>query len=310
MAVSIVPFGDEHVAGAASLLSARHARHRAGEPLLAPLEDAEGELAALREAGGGWAAVQRGAVLAYLLGDVRDSGPWGRHVWIAGGAHASADPEVARDLYATAAEAWAGEGAYLHLAVVPALPPDLEPWTQLGFGHMHVYALRPSGGEPFTVPDGVVLRDGTREDLERTGALQTLIWEHQQRTPSYTGLPVPDRSRLRAEWDGTLDDPGCIYVVAERDGEIVAHSVLYPSDPDLAYPAGSLYMGATATVPEARGTGLGFAITAEVLDRARDAGYDVVATNWRTTNLEASRFWPRRGWRPTFVRMYRQLGTC
>src|SRR4029077_14307584 len=30
-----VPFADEHVAGAAKLLAARHARHRAAEPLLA-----------------------------------------------------------------------------------------------------------------------------------------------------------------------------------------------------------------------------------------------------------------------------------
>jgi hypothetical protein len=29
--------------------------------------------------------------------------------------------------------------------------------------------------------------------------------------------------------------------------------------------------------------------------------------DWRMTNLEASRFWPRRGFRETFLRVYRSI---
>ena len=35
----IVPFAEKHVADAAALLAARHARHREAEPLLPELED-------------------------------------------------------------------------------------------------------------------------------------------------------------------------------------------------------------------------------------------------------------------------------
>jgi hypothetical protein len=40
---------------------------------------------------------------------------------------------------------------------------------------------------------------------------------------------------------------------------------------------------------------------------ARDHGYETVITDWRMTNLQAARFWPRRGFRETFLRMYRSI---
>ena len=32
-----------------------------------------------------------------------------------------------------------------------------------------------------------------------------------------------------------------------------------------------------------------------------------MGTDWRVTNLLASRFWPRRGFRTTFLRLYRHI---
>ena len=62
-----------------------------------------------------------------------------------------------------------------------------------------------------------------------------------------------------------------------------------------------------ATLPEARGTGAGVALTDAALAWAGDAGYTTVQTDWRVANLESSRFWPRRGFRETFYRMARRV---
>jgi len=43
--LELLPFGDEHLAGADGLLTARHRRHRAHEPLLPDLADARAEIA-------------------------------------------------------------------------------------------------------------------------------------------------------------------------------------------------------------------------------------------------------------------------
>ena len=45
----------------------------------------------------------------------------------------------------------------------------------------------------------------------------------------------------------------------------------------------------------------------EGLEAAYEHGYETMITDWRMTNLLASRFWPRRGFRETFLRLYRSI---
>jgi hypothetical protein len=43
------------------------------------------------------------------------------------------------------------------------------------------------------------------------------------------------------------------------------------------------------------------------LSKATSQGYTAMTTDWRMSNLAASRFWPRRGFRETHLRLYRSL---
>jgi hypothetical protein len=43
------------------------------------------------------------------------------------------------------------------------------------------------------------------------------------------------------------------------------------------------------------------------LARAVEEGYRTMVTDWRVTNLLASRFWPNRGFRTSFLRLYRSI---
>ena len=106
----------------------------------------------------------------------------------------------------------------------------------------------------------------------------------------------------------TLEDPDVALFVAERDGRAIGHATLYAADPDFGTPRDAVYLASTATLPEARGTGAAVALTAHALAWAREAGYGTMWTNWRVTNLLASRFWPARGFRPTYVRLHRAPG--
>ena len=83
------------------------------------------------------------------------------------------------------------------------------------------------------------------------------------------------------------------HFVAERDGTIVGHILLYRRPPDLRVPEGSIDLADASTAPEERGTGVGLALTHHVLAWAHEHGYEVMTTDWRMTNLLASRFWPR-----------------
>jgi len=113
----------------------------------------------------------------------------------------------------------------------------------------------------------------------------------------------PDGSRVVFH----LYDSGDQTFVAERDGRTVGNFVLYHRPPDLRVPENSIDLAQASTEPEARGTGVGRALTAHVLRWAHEHGYPLMTTDWRATNLWASRFWPRRGFRPSFIRLYRSI---
>ena len=105
----------------------------------------------------------------------------------------------------------------------------------------------------------------------------------------------------------TLADSSSTYFVGELDGRLAGHLLLYPEEPSLATPPGSVYLAVAATLPEGRGRGLGRALTERALAWAQEAGHPTVHTDWRVPNLESSRFWPARGFRETFFRLARQV---
>jgi hypothetical protein len=50
------------------------------------------------------------------------------------------------------------------------------------------------------------------------------------------------------------------------------------------------------------------ALVAHAFAWAAGHGYPVIRTDWRVTNLLASRFWPARGFRPVYLRLHRAVG--
>jgi GNAT superfamily N-acetyltransferase len=305
------PFREDDLDGAARLLAVRHARHRAVEPLL-PEEDARaGVEAAWGRASSGAVALRAGEPVAYVLGRPAENAIWGRHVFVDRAGHAAAEPEAARDAYALAAEAWAADGRLRHFALVPAVEAELDPWYRLAFGQMQLDGIRECGGATaHEAPSGVVIRRGGPPDLDAIALpLANLIWEHQALAPAFTGLTPPSPAETRADWQETLEAEDVTYFVAEEDGRPLGHSVLYPPDPDFGVPRGAIKLAATATPPAERGRGIGLALWEHVLAWTAEAGYASVVTDWRVPNLLASRFWPERGFRPTFHRLSRQLGT-
>jgi len=124
-------------------------------------------------------------------------------------------------------------------------------------------------------------------------------------SPSFSDLRVRTEEEYLEDWRETWDDPQFTHFVAERDGRVVGHSLLFRRPPDLRVPADSIDLANAATFPELRGLGIGRALTAHVIRWAYENGYPTMVTDWRMTNLLASRFWPKRGFRTTFMRLYR-----
>jgi ribosomal protein S18 acetylase RimI-like enzyme len=312
----IVPFADDHLDGAAELLAERHRRHRAVEPLLpARFEDpgeARGEIeAALAEDGAsGVVALSDGRVVAYLVAAPRDGG-WGPSVWVGLAGHAAEDAEVVRDLYAHAAAAWVAAGWTMHYVLAPATDGALvEAWFRLGFGQQHAYGIREV---PVDARYGAWVREAGADDLDVVVELSPLLDDHQALSPVFSaGAPPQSEEEVRAEVAEELASAAFGTLVAETDGRMVGALLVCeveqsPSHVGLARPEGAAFLTWAATRPEVRGSGAGRALTDGAFAWARERGHDVMVVDWRTTNLLASRFWPRRGFRPTFLRLHRAI---
>ena len=316
----IVPFSGEHLEGAAALLAERHRAHRLVEPGLDPAYE---EPAATRreieelcgiDGASGAAAVADGDVVGFVVGRPRED-TWGPNVWVDPAGHAAVRTELVRDLYGAAAARWVDEGRTSHYAMVPATDPALvDAWFRLGFGHQHVYAIRetpPAGPRAETHP-GLVLRKAHRDDIDALARLDVALPEHQALSPVFSRQPLSSLEETRAEYEEDFDDPRFTTFVVEQDGVVIGSAIACALEvssmhKSLALPPGAGFLGFAAVLPEHRGSGAGRLLGEAVIGWARETGREWVVTDWRMTNLLASRAWPRLGFRPTFYRLYRAI---
>lgn len=301
------PFSDDELDAAAGFLAGRHARHREAEPLLPAEIDFRAEVEALwRQPGASGAISDHG----FLIGAPRENPIWGPNVWVDLAGHAVADPEAARDLYALAAERWVEESLTRQYVLLPAHDAELVgAWFRLSFGQQHATGIR-EVPEEVDWPEGV--REATEDDLETLMAHEPLLPDHQARSPVFGRGPQDSEEELRQELLEGLASPHSVDLLAEVDGRVVGGFYVTTVEDSsmhagLARPPGAAYLAWAVTRPEVRGTGAGLRLTQAALAWARSRGHDVIVTDWRVTNLLSSRFWPARGFRTTFLRLYRSI---
>ena len=312
-AVEIQPFSDQHLGDAATLLEERHSRHRAVEPLLGKEIDFRAELEILwaREGSSGAVALRTGRVVGYLLGAPRDDS-WGANIWVEAAGHAVEETEDTRDLYAAAAEHWVEQGRTRHYVLVPADETLVDAWFRVGFGGQHAHGIREvSTHNEVAVPNGFDIRHPVASEIESLIEVGLALPRHQRKAPVFSELPVPSEEEERQEWLDTLAGDEEVLIGYLNDKPVACWSVTSiersGAHTGVARPERAAFIGFAATLPESRGSGIGVALTDACFAWAAEHDYPTMVTDWRETNLLASRFWPRRGFRRMFLRLYRSI---
>jgi GNAT superfamily N-acetyltransferase len=301
---AIVPLSEEHVEAAAALLAERHERHRRSIPQLPAGVDYAAEIGAL---------VADGATGAYTDGAYVLGGPgpeqWGANIWLDAAGHAASEPEILRDVWAEAAAGWFDQGLKEHYALVPATDkPLVNAWFRLGFGAQHAYGIMDVPEREW--PPGV--REATEDDIEALVALGPLLSRHQLQSPTFSRFPEQTVDEVRVDVLDDFTHDTVVNLVYETEGRIVGNFAVYPGElatphAGLALPPTAAFIPWAVTDPDVRGSGAGVALTDASLAWARAHGYETMVVDWRVTNLLASRFWPRRGFDTSFLRLYRAL---
>jgi GNAT superfamily N-acetyltransferase len=319
--VQVRPFEARDLDAAAELLAARHRRHRLAEPLLDPAYEASGaariEIESLLAADSAtaWAASAGGSLVGFMVGIAKDPATWGGNAWVEAAGHAATGLAVVRALYAVAAAAWVDEGRANHHVLVPATDEDLvEAWFSLDFGQQHLHAVREAPPAAFGVhPKAeLAIRGATRADLPALAELDLVLPRHSSLAPVFSRLPIQHVAEVLAGLEHEFDDPRFTTFVAEANGRVVGSATgcsleQSSTNTSLIRPARAGFLGYAAVLPEARGQGVGRALGETILAWGRDAGYQAIATDWRSTNLEADGAWRGLGFRPTFRRLHRAI---
>ena len=136
--------------------------------------------------------------------------------------------------------------------------------------------------------------------------------------PPVWGVALPENvATIREGFADMLTDETARVWIAEADGEaetgrLLGYQVYYPApaaDDNLmvSLTERTTLLEVAATRRDARGGGIARALSAAGMAAAAAAGFHLCIADWRTTTLEAARFWPRLGFQPAAYRLVRRI---
>jgi ribosomal protein S18 acetylase RimI-like enzyme len=322
MKTEIKSFTEEMIPEAGNLLAMRHKRNRASLPLLpARFENANIAVKAVqalwqKKFKNGYAAFRNGKMTAYLLGDFTVQS-WGRcgYVYLPGYALVE-DESVAtmQDLYSLLGEDWVRKGIFSHGLYISAADTHvIDAFFALGFGKERVDALldfRATNFPEVESPAGITIRLAGTGDNDHLGGLSDVIFRSLANAPYWHPTVPEEWEELREGWSELADDKEWTVWLALEEEKALGTVGFRPEEEDdagmLVSPR-NMYLSVAATKPNARGRGISTALTLRGLAKAQKDGFDICYTNWVSSNLPASRFWTRFGFKDAAYRLSKRI---
>jgi GNAT superfamily N-acetyltransferase len=264
------------------------------------------------------AAVSKGRLVGYMIGEMVLDQVWGRSAWVRLPGWALAEgqsTELLRKLYATLGRHWVAHGCFAHFVLAPAASRQItDAWFSLSFGLEQIHALldldSAPPGDHGASPASLEIRRAGPADRELLAEFSSIIWSHQIGEPVW-GIMLPETvPEVREGWAELAEDSSITVWLAFLEGQPAGIQGFWPAEPsDLAMwiPPKCVILSVAGTRPEFRGRGVGQALTRHGLAQARSAGARYCETDWRSTNLQAARFWPGEGFQPVVYRLVRRV---
>lgn len=314
-------FQKEHISQAAVILANQSVEMRKRFSLLPErIQDKETArifLQALYEKSGGKGCnlLQQGEIVGFMLGYYDSNYFFGSHVWVPFGGIAlqQEQPYAAlRALYAAAGDIWIKDGILNHYLVCPAVEEWLQAGYSLSFGQEQLYAVasaKATRDEP-PLPTGISIREVQPGDASQLFNKVHWIAAHLNKAPVWEPVPDEHLEAIRPGYAELADDDTSTTWVALDGDEIVSYVAIYTVDIGAIHYLGSekaAHFAAAATHPAYRQRGIGRALFTHILNVAHEQGYEQIFTDWRTTNLEAARYWPTFGYETFSYRMLRRV---
>jgi GNAT superfamily N-acetyltransferase len=248
----------------------------------------------------GLVATQDGRAVAVMTAVVRDN-PAGRYARLPAEGFA-VDPDltdptgVLAAAFGDLASPLIAGGVLRYYLLHAALPRLSEALSNLVFGRHGAYGIQPAAPQRRT--SAVAVHVAGAEHLDTIARL-ALVEIQYRSAPSMFG-PRQDRPLADvAAHHRALREGGAIHLLATLDGHDVGLLTIELTSPvPRLCPDGQPYIGPTATLPGARGRGVGHALVDAALTWAYEHGYQWVSVDFETANQLSRPFWLNAGFHP------------
>jgi ribosomal protein S18 acetylase RimI-like enzyme len=212
-------------------------------------------------------------------------------------------------LFGAIASEYLDDGIFDHTVHVPAGDPALdEAWSNLGFGRFAAVAARSTS--PLRVEVGSTeVRLATSEDVEHVYRLAAAGNAYHAEAPMFVPYMDPYAEQdVREDLRQGLEDTAQAFFLGFADGEPAGLlRVEQAKGSPLFVPDDACYIGDTAVLALARGSGVGTAVLEAALAEARERGHNHVTLHYQVQNPLASAFWAGHGFEPVMYHMRRRL---
>lgn len=114
---------------------------------------------------------------------------------------------------------------------------------------------------------------------------------------------LTDLRAIRASFDGAIDDPTPVLVVAEDQDRVVG---MMQANPDGQYRR-TATIGIAAVTTSIHDAGIGTAMLNTIVNWSAEQGLDACAVEWTSANLASDSFWRSRGFIPARHKLTRRI---
>ena len=249
----------------------------------------------------GLVATDNGRVVAVITATARQHPAGGRYARLPAEGFA-VDPDLADPTgvlaaaFGDLASPLIAGGVLRYYLLHTALPRLTEALSNLGFGRRGAYGVQPAA--PRRRCSAVAVRIARAEDLDTVARLALVEIQHRSAPPMFAPPHAPSLADLAAE-HRALHEGGAVHLLATLDGRDVGLLTIELTSPaPRLCPDGQPYIGPTATLPGARGRGVGHALVEAALTWAHDHGYQWISVDFDTANPLSRPFWLNAGFHP------------
>jgi len=262
----------------------------------------------------GIGAFDNDELVGYIIGEMKIDNlrGRGRHIWVPYEGIAirmDQSSEIIRELYTRVSVLWLEQGCFSHHTFIPlGNQMYFEAFQRLSFSLDHVYGImNMEDYKPFKSLSDAEIRLANKNDSEIMGNMSSIIFSALNSSPTF--LPVVPEIIMKVNhgYKSLVEDNDSTILIAEKDTKELGFQVYDPITPDLMAPDDGVELSIAGTYSSQRGRGVGKKLMNEGFRIMKEKGYNNIISDWKISNLSASTFWPKCGFKPIAYRMVRSI---